>query len=102
MFGIDAMPIRLPLRSTTDLANIFNRKLRNTSVLSLQSGNIEGYVDVLPLPNLRLFRIKLNKTIALCADRSSDVKFSIDLSPFFCYDYINSGHLIDSACFIWL
>ena len=85
------MPIRLPLRSTTDLATIFNRKLRNTAVLSLESGNIEGYVDVLPLPNLRLFRIKLNKKIALCADRNSDVRvFSIDLSPFFYSDYIQA------------
>ena len=85
------MPIRIPLRSTADIATIFNRKLRNTSVLSLESGNIHGYVDVLPLPNLRLFRIKLNKTIALCADRSSDVRvFSIDLSPNFHSDYIKA------------
>ena len=76
------MPIRFSLKSTTDLANILNRQLRNTTVLALETGNIQGYVDVLPLPNLRIYRIKLNRKIALCADRSSEKRiFSIDLSP---------------------
>ena len=77
------MPVlRLPLKSTTDLSAIFNRQLRNTSVLSLEPGSIQGFVDVLPLANLRLFRINLNKPIAIHADRDMGKKiFSLDLSP---------------------
>ena len=76
------MPIRLPIKSTADLSAIFNRQLRNASVLSLERGNIHGYVDVLPLANLRIFRIDINKSVAIYADRNSDKRiFSLDLSP---------------------
>ena len=75
------MRIRLPVKSTADLAAIFNRQLRNAAVLSLEPGVIEGYVDVLVLPNIRLFRVTLNASVALCADRCPGKKvFSIDLS----------------------
>ena len=63
--------VRLPIKSTADLAVIFNRQLRNTSILSLESGDIQGYVDVLPLPNLRIFQIKTNRPISIFADRDS-------------------------------
>ena len=49
------MFVRLPIKSTADLADIFNRQLRNTSILSLESGDVQGHVDVLPLANLRIF-----------------------------------------------
>ena len=76
------MAIRLPIKSTADLAGVFNRQLRNTSVLSLERGSIQGYVDVLPLRNLKIFRITTNRPIALFADRDSGKRtFSVDLSP---------------------
>ena len=75
------MQIRLPVKSAADLAAIFNRQLRNAAVLSLEPGVIEGSVDVIVLPNIRLFRVTLNASVALCADRCPGKKvFSIDLS----------------------
>ena len=53
------MAVRLPLKNTVDLANIFNRQLRNTSVLSLEPGIIKGYVDVIVLESIKIFRVKL-------------------------------------------
>ena len=44
--------IRLPIKSTADLAAIFNRQLRNASVLALEPGVVHGYVDVLVLSNI--------------------------------------------------
>ena len=76
------MPFRLPIKSTADLSAIFNRQLRNASVLSLEPGNIQGYVDVLPLANLRIFQIDINKPVAIYADRNSGKRiFSLDLLP---------------------
>ena len=73
--------VRLPIKSTADLAVIFNRQLRNTSILSLESGDIQGYVDVLPLPNVRIFQIKTNRPISIFADRDSGKRiFAIDLT----------------------
>jgi AraC family ethanolamine operon transcriptional activator len=72
---------RLLVKSTADLAAIFNRQLRNAAVLSLEPGVIDGYVDVLVLPNIRLFRVTLNASVVLYADRCPGKKvFSIDLS----------------------
>jgi AraC-like DNA-binding protein len=74
--------IRLPIKSTADLAAIFNRQLRNASVLSLGTGQVQGYVDVYALKNLRLFRISLNTSVAIYADRIPGKRmFSLDLSP---------------------
>ena len=68
------------LKSTVDLANIFNRQLRNTSVLSLEPGIIKGYVDVIVLESIKIFRVKLNLPVAICADRClGKTLFSIDL-----------------------
>ena len=84
-------PIRLPIKSTADLAAIFNRQLRNASVLSLEQGALRGYLDVLPLANLRIFLMKANKSLAICADRDSGKRlFSIDLSPVFSSDCIQA------------
>ena len=82
---------RLPFKSTADLAAIFNRQLSNASVLALQSGIVEGCVDVLVLPNIRLFRVTLNAPVALYADRRLGKKvFSIDLSKVNSSDFIKA------------
>ena len=70
---------RLPFKSTADLAAIFNRQLSNASVLALQSGIIEGCVDVLVLPNIRLFRVTLNAPVALYADRRLGKKYFLSI-----------------------
>ena len=83
--------IRLPIKSTADLAAIFNRQFRNASVLALEPGVVEGYVDVLILPNIRLFRVALNASVALHADRCIGKKiFSIDLSDALYSDFIQA------------
>ena len=83
--------IRLPVKSTADLAAIFNRQLRNAAVLSLAPGIVEGFVDVLVLPNIRLFRVTLSASVALYADRCPGKKvFSIDLLPAISSDCIRA------------
>jgi len=83
--------IRLPVKSTADLAAIFNRQLRNVSVLALEPGVLDGYVDVIVLPNIRLFRVVLSASVALYADRCLGKKiFSIDLSHGISPDFIQA------------
>ena len=85
------MRIKLPFKSTADLAAIFNRQLHNVSVLALEPGVVEGFVDVLVLPNIRLFRVTLNAPVALYADRRLGKKvFSIDLSEVISSDFIQA------------
>ena len=85
------MRIKLPFKSTADLAAIFNRQLHNVSVLALEPGVVEGFVDVLILPNIRLFRVTLNAPVALYADRRLGKKvFSIDLSEVISSDFIQA------------
>ena len=85
------MRIRLPFKSTADLAAIFNRQLHNVSVLALEPGVVEGFVDVLVLPNIRLSRVTLNAPVALYADRRLGKKvFSIDLSEVISSDFIQA------------
>ena len=82
---------RLPFKSTADLAAIFNRQLHNVSVLALEPGVVEGFVDVLVLPNIRLFRVTLNSPVAFYADRRLGKKvFSIDLSEVISSDFIQA------------
>ena len=82
---------RLPFKSTADLAAIFNRQLHNVSVLALEPGVVEGFVDVLVLPNIRLFRVTLNSSVAFYADRRLGKKvFSIDLSEVISSDFIQA------------
>ena len=72
---------RFPVHSTVRLSEILNRQLRNTSVLALEKGSINGSVDVIPLSNCRLFRIVLDKTVAIHAERRpGNIFFSVDLS----------------------
>ena len=85
------MRIKLQFKSTADLAAIFNRQLHNVSVLALEPGVVEGFVDVLVLPNIRLFRVTLNAPVALYADRRLGKKvFSIDLSEVISSDFIQA------------
>ena len=83
--------LRLPVFSTVDIQSIFNRQLANTSVLPLEAGSLEGSVEVLPLENIKLFRITANKKIAVCADRSHEkLLFSVDLNANVSSEYIEA------------
>ena len=63
------------------MAAILNRQFIGASVLSLEKGPIDGNVQILPLPNLRLVLIELNKKVAFCADRRlGNYHFSVNLS----------------------
>ena len=72
---------RFGIKSTIDMSAIINRQFIGSSVLSLEKGPIEGVVQILPLPNLRLVLIELNKKVAFCADRKAGkYYFSVNLS----------------------
>ena len=45
------------------MAAMLNRQFIGSSVLSLENGPIEGTVQILPLPNLILVLIELNKKV---------------------------------------
>ena len=73
--------LRFEIKSTVDMAVILNRQFIGSSVLSLEKGPIDGTVQILPLPNLRLVLIELNKKVAFCADRKAGkYHFSVNLS----------------------
>ena len=73
--------LRFEIKSTVDMAAILNRQFIGSSVLSLEKGSIDGNVQILPLPNLRLVLIELNKKVAFCADRKAGkYHFSVNLS----------------------
>ena len=73
--------LRFEIKSTVDMAAILNRQFIGSSVLSLEKGPIDGTVQILPLPNLRLVLIELNKKVAFCADRKpGKYHFSVNLS----------------------
>ena len=73
--------LRFEIKSTVDMAAILNRQFIGSSVLSLEKGPIDGTVQILPLPNLRLVLIELNKKVAFCADRKAGkYHFSVNLS----------------------
>ena len=73
--------LRFVVKSTVDMAAILNRQFIGASVLSLEKGPIDGNVQILPLPNIRLVLIELNKKVAFCADRKlGNYHFSVNLS----------------------
>ena len=73
--------LHFEIKSTVDMAAILNRQFIGSSVLSLEQGPIDGTVQILPLPNLRLVLIELNKKVAFCADRKAGkYHFSVNLS----------------------
>ena len=72
---------RIPLQSTVDIAELFNRQFDNTSVLPLEKGPINGFIDILILANIRLFCFQFNRSVAIHAERTSGkLFFSVDLS----------------------
>jgi len=73
--------MRFGIKSTVDMSAILNRQFVGSSVLSLEKGPIAGVVQILPLPNIRLVLIELNKKVAFCADRKTgNYHFSVNLS----------------------
>lgn len=73
--------MRFGIKSTVDMSAILNRQFIGSSVLSLEKGPIAGVVQILPLPNIRLVLIELNKKVAFCADRKTgNYHFSVNLS----------------------
>ena len=73
--------VRFPVQSTVGLAEILNRQLNNTSVLALEKGPVNGSVDIIILNCLKLFRIILDKSVAIHAERRfGNIFFSVDLS----------------------
>ena len=75
-------PLSLTFETPIDFASILNRQLSNASILPLESGPLSGRIQILRFPNITINLIKANKKIAICADRSSNIKtFTVDLSP---------------------
>ena len=73
--------VRFPVQSTVGLARVLNRQLNNTSVLALEKGPVNGSVDIIALNCIKLFRLVLNKSVAIYAERRfGNIFFSVDLS----------------------
>lgn len=75
------IPLKFNLKSTQDLAAIVNRQCSSASVLSLERGPFQGAVQIVPLDNIRLSLMELNKTVAIAANRKgNNYHFCINLS----------------------
>ena len=74
-------PLRFNIKSTVDMEAILNRQLMSASVLPLERGSLDGVVQILPLVNIALVLVELNKKVAFCADRKAGkFLFSLNLS----------------------
>ena len=74
-------PLRFNIKSTVDMEAILNRQLIAASVLPLERGSLDGVVQILPLVNIALVLVELNKKVAFCADRKAGkFLFSLNLS----------------------
>ena len=74
-------PLRFEIKSTVDMESILNRQLIGASVLPLERGGLNGVVQILPLVNIALVLIDLNKPVSFCAERKpGKYHFSINLS----------------------
>ena len=74
-------PLRFDIKSTVDMEAILNRQLIAASVLPLERGSLDGVVQILPLVNIALVLVELNKKVAFCADRRlGNYHFSVNLS----------------------
>ena len=63
------------------MESILNRQLIGASVLPLERGGLKGVVQILPLVNISLVLIVLNKKVSFCAERKTGkYHFSINLS----------------------
>lgn len=82
---------KIPLRSTVEIADVFNRQLKNTSVLPLEKGPIIGHIEIMVLSTIRLFRLQFDRSVAIHAERSpGKLLFSVDLSNDFTADLIQA------------
>ena len=73
--------LRFDIKSTVDLEAILNRQLIAASVLPLERGSLNGVVQILPLVNIAIVLIELNKKVAICADRKAGkLHFALNLS----------------------
>lgn len=60
---------------------ILDRQLVGASVLPLERGSLDGVVQILPLDNINLVLVELNKKVAFCGDRKpGKYHFSLNLS----------------------
>ena len=74
-------PLRFNIKSTVDMEAILNRQLIAASVLPLERGSLDGVVQILPLVNIALVLVELNKKVAFCGDRKAGkFHFSLNLS----------------------
>ena len=74
-------PLRFNIKSTVDMEAILNRQLIDASVLPLERGSLDGVVQILPLVDIALVLVELNKKVAFCADRKAGkFLFSLNLS----------------------
>lgn len=68
-------PIREKIKSTTGLESILNGRLLGASVLCLERSVLEGSIHRVDLGSIGLSLLRLNKKVAICADRKGDQHF---------------------------
>ena len=78
---MDAAPVREKIKSTIDVESILNKRFSGASVLCLERGELEGSIQRVDLGNVSLSLLRLNKKVAICADRKGNQHFfSVNLS----------------------
>ncbi|MBT65752.1 MAG: AraC family transcriptional regulator [Synechococcus sp. NP17] len=74
-------PIRERIKSTVDIASILSKKFFGASILCLEPGELVGSMYRVDLGNIGLSLLRLNKKVAICADRKGNEHFfSVNLS----------------------
>ena len=63
------VPVREGIKSTVDIESILNRKFSGASVLCLEQGALEGSMQIIDFGNIGLPLLRLNKKVAISADR---------------------------------
>ena len=77
-------PIRERIKSTVDVASILNKRFFGASILCLEPGELIGSMHRVNLGNIGLSLLRLNKKVAICADRKGNQHFfSVNLSENF-------------------
>lgn len=78
---MDLVPVREGIKSTADIESKLNRKFSGASVLCLEQGALEGSMQIIDFGNVGLSLLRLNKKVAISADRKGDQSFfSVNLS----------------------
>ena len=86
---MDLASIQEKIKSTTDIESILNKRLSGTSVLCLERGELEGSIQRVDLGNVSLSLLRLNKKVAICANRNDNQNFfSVNLSEDISYSNI--------------